>query len=126
MSVVEGEHRFNLERQAEAARRSSRLKCPKPRSEVSPKQWALGSTMPSWRSGKTHGFASQEGIRRLLRSQPRRFGFGLPLRARPRRGCANITWGSQRTLKTGTFYLARKRNFLLGSDTISGTVIAEE
>ena len=56
-------------------------------------------------------------MRRLLRSQPRRFGFGQPHRARPRRGCANITWGSQRALKTGTFYLARKRNFLLGSDT---------
>jgi hypothetical protein len=59
--VVEDEHRTNLERQAEAARRSSRLKCPKPRSEVSPKQWALGSTMPSWRSGKTHGFCVTGG-----------------------------------------------------------------
>jgi hypothetical protein len=36
------------------------------------------------------GSASQEGIRRLLRSQPRRLGFGPPRQARPRRGCATI------------------------------------
>src|SRR5579864_9736630 len=59
--------------------------------------------------------ASQEGSRRLLRSQPRRLGFGQPRRARPRRGYANITigtrnWPPKPELSTlpgiGTFYLA--------------------
>ena len=35
--------------------------------------------------------ASQEESRRLLRSQPRRLGFGRLHRARPRLSCANIT-----------------------------------
>ena len=61
------------------------------------------------------GCASQEGSRRLLRSQPRRLGFGQPRQARPRRSYANIPWGSGRSpskpeLSTwpgvGTFYLA--------------------
>src|SRR5215210_3512943 len=61
------------------------------------------------------GSASQEGSRRLLRSQPRRLGFGQPRRARPRRSYANITIGSSNStrkpelstwLRIGTFYLA--------------------
>jgi len=52
------------------------------------------------------GSASQEGIRRLLRSQPRRLGFGQPPQARPRCGCANIPCGSQPD--------PQNRNFLLG------------
>src|SRR5215207_2903559 len=61
------------------------------------------------------GSASLEGSRRLLRSQPRRLGFGRPRRARPRRSYANITIGSRNStrkpepstwLGIGTFYLA--------------------
>src|ERR1700733_6776487 len=40
------------------------------------------------------GSASREGPRRLLRSQPRRLGFGQPHQVRPRRSYANITIGS--------------------------------
>src|SRR6266581_3550670 len=60
------------------------------------------------------GSASQEGIRRLLRSQPRRLGFGQPARRDPGELCEHTmrvtdwphkpelsTW-----LETGTFYLA--------------------
>ena len=61
------------------------------------------------------GSASLEGSRRLLRSQPRRLGFGQPRRVRTPRGYANITighrsWPQKPELSTwpgiGTFYLA--------------------
>ena len=60
------------------------------------------------------GSASQEGSPRLLRSHPRRLGFGQPRRARPRRSYANITIESRNStrkpelstwLGIGTFYL---------------------
>ena len=56
-------------------------------------------------------------------SQLRRIGFGQPRQARPRRGGSNITTsGRGEPLKTGTFYFARKRNFLLCLDTIKVVV----
>ena len=72
------------------------------------------------------GSASLEGSRRLLRSQPRRLGFGPPRRARPRRSYANITMRVRKPEpKTGTFYLAGNRNFLFGSDTATFRVATE-
>lgn len=65
-----------------------------------------GSTKPSWRSGTLTGFASQEGIRRLLRSQPRRLGFGHRTRRDPGAAVRTYHGVQSRTLKTGTFYLA--------------------
>ena len=80
--------------------------CPKPQLRDSTKAMDPGRAEPSWRSGKITGSASQEGSRRLLRSQPRRLGFGQPRQARPRRGCANIPWRPQPG--------PQNRNFLLG------------
>src|SRR5450432_2075768 len=51
----------NKERRAKAARRSSRFICPKPPLRSLTKAIGLGSTMPSWRSGKTHGFCVTGG-----------------------------------------------------------------
>jgi hypothetical protein len=81
------------------------LICPKPRSGVSPKQWNPARQCPPGAPETLTGSASQEGIRRLLRSQPRRFGFGQPPQARPRRGSPNIPRVVRPT--------AQNRNFLL-------------
>ena len=86
------------------------------RSEISPKQWIPAEQSPPGAPEILTGCASQEGSRRLLRSQPRRLGFGQPHQARPRRSYANIPWGWKVNLETGTFYLAESRNFLFGSD----------
>jgi hypothetical protein len=63
------------------------------RSEISPEQWIRGSSraLQAFRKELT-GSASQEGSRRLLRSQPRCLGFGH----------RNFLLG----LGIGTFYLA--------------------
>jgi hypothetical protein len=71
--------------------------------------------MPSWRSGKTHGFCVTGGHPPiLLRSQPRRIGFGQPARRDPGELCEHtmgVTDGPPKPelstwLETGTFYLA--------------------
>jgi len=51
----------NQERRAKVARRSSHLLCPKPPLGSSTKAIGLGSTMPSKRSGNTHGFCVTGG-----------------------------------------------------------------
>ena len=66
------------------------------------------------------GSASQEGSRRLLRSQPRRLGFGHLTRRDPDEAMRTYHEGRKPTPKTGTFYLARNRNFLFGSDSRNG------
>jgi hypothetical protein len=82
----------NEESRAKTARRYSHFLCPKPPLGSFTKAIGLGSTMPSWCSGSTHGFCIREGIRRLLRSQPRRLGFGQQRQARPRRYTSYISW----------------------------------
>ena len=54
------------------------------------------------------GSASQEGSRRLLRSQPRRLGLGQPRQARPRQDCANIPWGPKTEPQNQNFLLWRE------------------
>ena len=71
---------------------------------------------PSRRSGNTLGFCVTGGSRRLLRSQPRRLGFGQPRRRDPAKLCEHYDRVQQLDPKTGTFYLAGNRNFLFGSD----------
>src|SRR5215470_4746016 len=77
-------------------------------SEISPKQWIPTEQSPPGAPETITDSASQEGSRRLLRSQPRRLGFGQPRQARPRRGYANIPWGLTVSLQN--------RNFLLGRE----------
>jgi hypothetical protein len=88
---------------------------PKPPLGSFTKAMGPGRTDPSWHSGNTHGFASQEESRRLLRSQPRRLGFGCPHRARPRHGICKLTCSGKPALlkpelstllTTGSFYFA--------------------
>ena len=52
-----------------------------------------------------------------FRSQLRRLGFGRFARRDPNEAVRTYHEGFQATLKIGTFYLARSRNFLFGSDT---------
>jgi len=69
---------------------------PKPRLGSFTKQWIPAERTPPGAPETLTGSASQEESRRLLRSQPRRLGFGQLRQARPRLGCANITtWVSQ-------------------------------
>ena len=109
-------------RRAKAARRSSRLYAQSLSSEVSPKQCIPAQRRPPGAPEEFTGSASQEGICRLLRSQPRRLGSGQPRQARPPRGCANISRGFLPALRTGTFYLAGNRNFLFGSDSLADSL----
>src|ERR1700686_1039515 len=51
-----------------------------------------------------------------FRSQLRRLGFGRFARRDPNEAVRTYHEGFQATLKIGTFYLARSRNFLFGSD----------
>src|ERR1041384_5092063 len=55
-------------------------------SEISPKQWIPARQNPPGAPEILTGSASQEGIRRLLRSQHRRLGFGQSPQARPQCG----------------------------------------
>src|SRR5215831_2891287 len=63
------------------------------RSEISPKQWIPTERSPPDAPETITGSASQEGPRRLLRSQPRRLGFGQPGRGR--------AWRAMRTYHGG-------------------------
>ena len=65
--------------------------CPKPQlGEFHQSNGSRLNESPPGAPVRLTGSASQEGSRRLLRSQPRRLGFGQPRQARPRHGCANI------------------------------------
>lgn len=94
------------------------------RSEISPKQWIPAEQSPPGAPEKITGSASQEGSRRLLRSQPRRLGFGDPTRRDPGGAVRTYHEGRYQPLKTGTFYLAGNRNFLFGSDSLAQQTIA--
>ena len=76
-----------------------------------------GLTMPSWRSGNTHGFCVTGGHSPIA-SEPTpspRLWATAP-GATPARLCEHTMRGHKPTFKTGTFYLAGSRNFLFGSD----------
>ena len=73
--------------------------------------------MPSWRSGKTHGFCVTGGHSPIA-SEPTpspRLWAAAP-GATPALRIEHITGGRSDHSKTGTFYFARKRNFLLCLD----------
>ena len=72
---------------------------------------------PCRRSGNHTGSASLQGSRRLLRSQPRRFGLGHSTGRDPGEAVRTYHEDPKPNPKTGTFYLAENRNFLFGSDT---------
>ncbi len=59
----------------------------------------------------------RRAIHRLLRSQLRRFGFGVRTRREPGTAVRTYHLGSPATLEIGTFYFGGIRNFLLWSDT---------
>src|SRR5271167_2871740 len=63
------------------------------------------------------GSASQEGSRRLLRSQPRRLGFGQPRQARPGE--------AMRTLPSGSETGPQDRNFLLWREEELSTLVRQ-
>src|SRR5271157_2617117 len=93
---------------------------PKPPLGSLTKAIGLGSSMPSWRSGKTHGFCVTGGHSPIA-SEPtpsRRLWAAAP-GATPALRIEHITGGRSGPLKTGTFYFAGKRNFLLCLDTIN-------
>ena len=79
------------------------------------------STMPSWRSGNTHGFCVTGGHLPIA-SEPTpspRLWVTAP-GATPARLCEHTMRVFLPTLRTGTFYLAGIRNFLFGSDSLGG------
>ena len=77
-----------------------------------------GSTMPSWRSGKTHGFCVTGGaFADCFGANPVASALGNRTRRDPGTAVRTYHEGLKPTRKTGTFYLAGNRNFLLGSDT---------
>ena len=106
----------NKERRAKAARRSSRLLCPKPPLRSFTKAIGLGSSMPSWCSGNTRVLHHRRAFADCFGANP----VASALRSSTRRdpGTADRTYHewSGRPPKTGTFYFARKRNFLLCLD----------
>ncbi len=74
--------------------------------------------MPSWRSGRIHGFCVTGGhlpIASEPTPSPRLWATAPG--ATPARLCEPYHEGFKQTFKTGTFYLAGNRNFLFGSDT---------
>ncbi len=97
--------------------------CPKPPLGSFTKAIGLGSSMPSWRSGKhsrvlrhRRAFADCFGANSVASA------LGSSTRRDP--GAADRTYHGwpRRPLKTGTFYFARKRNFLLCLDTGSRAI----
>ena len=80
---------------------------------------------PSRRSGNTHGFCVTGGLPPIA-SEPTpspRLWTTSP-GANPARLCEHYHRAQKLAPKTGTFYLARNRNFLFGSDTIFSRMLA--
>jgi hypothetical protein len=108
MRVVECHARIHSERRAKAARRSSRCMPKASARKFHPKQNASIQKSPPGRAGPVSPGVKyrRRACADCFRSQLRRLGFGPPHQARPRRGYANITWGSRAD--------PQNRNFLLG------------
>ena len=107
----------NLETPGNSGPASSRFYAQSLRSESSTKAMDPGSTIPSWRSGNTHGFCVTGGHSPIA-SEPTpspRLWATAP-GATPVRLCEHTMRIPQRALKTGTFYFGGNRNFLLWSD----------
>lgn len=93
---------------------------PKPRSGFHQSNtWHANTDVPSWRAGRTHGFASQEGTSRLLRNQSVASALAVASGATPAQP-SNHSTGFQSPnrkpevstlLGTGTFYFALTRGF---------------
>ena len=73
--------------------------------------------MPSWRSGNTHGFCVTGGLSPIASEPtPSPRLWATPPGATPARLMRTYHGLAARPLKTGTFYFAGKRNFLLCLD----------
>jgi hypothetical protein len=105
-----------FERRAEAARRASHFLCPKPRSGRSPKQSVFNEKAPRAAWNRSAIPASNGASTDCSGASP--VASALGIRARRDPGAADQTYHGRPKppLKTGTFYFARNRKFLLCLD----------
>jgi hypothetical protein len=107
------ERKSRLERRANCARRSSAFSSPRPQLRDFTIEWGHFTSQVKIKT--PGGFVGHRGSVPILRSQPRRLGLGLPLRARPRADSINLITEVWRDLPkpelstllgSGTFYFA--------------------